>query len=116
MSSIGAVAVTANGLRAISGGEDGVLRVWNLKTGQNEQTLTGHAGWVGGVAVTLDGQRCITAGNDRTLRLWNLDTGRELGCAVLGARVTCVAVASASPLQVVAGDQAGNVYCLEWVE
>ena len=39
-----AVAVTADGARAVSGGVDGTVRVWDLATGRQQAELTGHDG------------------------------------------------------------------------
>jgi hypothetical protein len=110
------VAVTADGRRAVSGGRDRTLRLWNLDTGEAERTLIGHSGQLRAVAVTADGRRAVSGGDDRTLRLWALDTCREMGRVALDAAVYCVAVAPSTSLIVVAGDQAGNVTCLELVE
>ena len=38
-----AVAVSADGRRAVSGGDDGTVRVWDLDTGEPLHTLAGHA-------------------------------------------------------------------------
>lgn len=37
---INAVAITRDGLRAVSGGDDGMLKQWDLETGQCLNTLT----------------------------------------------------------------------------
>ena len=69
-----AVGVTPDGQRAISGGADGTLRVWDMTTGAAAQTLIGHAGGVTALAVTPDGRRAVSGGDDGMLRVWNLDT------------------------------------------
>ena len=50
-----ALAVTADGQRALSAGD--TVRVWDLRTGTPERTLEGHTGGVRALAVTADGQR-----------------------------------------------------------
>ena len=40
------MAVSADGRRAVSGGEDGTVRVWDLGSGAPLHTLTGHDGGV----------------------------------------------------------------------
>jgi len=72
-----AVAVTADGCRAISASHDQTLKVWNLVTGAEEATLRGHTDWVIAVAVTANGQRVVSASFDQTLKVWNLTTGAE---------------------------------------
>ena len=71
------VAVTADGARAVSGGEDGTVRVWDLAAGQQQATLTGHEGAVMSVAVTADGARAVSGGEDGTVRVWDLATGQQ---------------------------------------
>ncbi len=72
-----AVAMTADGRRAISASHDQTLKVWNLVTGAEEATLRGHTDWVVAVAVTANGQRVVSASFDQTLKVWNLTTGAE---------------------------------------
>ena len=71
------VAVTADGTRAVSGGDDGTVRVWDLATGQQQAALTGHDGVVESVAVTADGTRAVSGGDDGTVRVWDLATGQQ---------------------------------------
>jgi WD40 repeat protein len=111
-----ALAVTPDGQRVVSGGRDEILRFWNLETGELEWARIGHTGGVRAVAVMPDGRRVVSGGVDRTLRMWNLATGHELAHAVLDEAVLCVTISCGSPPLIVAGDKAGNVYCLEWVE
>ena len=72
-----AVAVTADGTRAVSGGYDGTVRVWDLATGQQQAELTGHHGPAMAVAVTADGTRAVSGGYDGTVRVWDLATGQQ---------------------------------------
>ena len=73
-----AVAVSVDGRRVVSAGQDGTLRVWDLDTGEPLRTLTGHHRRVVAVAVSVDGRRVVSAGQDGTLRVWDLDTGSSL--------------------------------------
>jgi WD40 repeat protein len=72
------VAVTADGKRAVSVSRDHTLKVWNLDSGREVRTLTGHTGAVMAVAVTVDGQRAVSAAGDQTLKVWDVGSGREL--------------------------------------
>jgi WD40 repeat protein len=63
-----AVAMRADGLRAISASDDGTLKLWNLVTGYEICTFAGHSDYVRGVAMTADGRLAISASFDKPLR------------------------------------------------
>ena len=71
------VAVSADGGRAVSGGDDGTVRVWDLAAGRQQAQLTGHHGAVRSVAVSADGGRAVSGGDDGTVRVWDLAAGRQ---------------------------------------
>ena len=88
-----AVAVSADGRTAVSGGDDGTVRVWDLAGTAAPRVLTGHDGHVGAVAVSADGRTAVSGGWDGTVRVWDLagtaaprvltgHTGRVFGVAV----------------------------------
>ncbi|HKS41034.1 MAG TPA: TIR domain-containing protein [Blastocatellia bacterium] len=67
------VAVTADGLRAVSG--HNTVQVWDLEKGICTAMLKGHISLVWGVAVTADGLRAISGSQDKTVRVWDLEKG-----------------------------------------
>jgi len=77
----------------VSCGEDGTVRLWDVKTAKELRRFQGHAGGALSVTFTPDGRRLLTGGRDRTIRLWNVATGQELR-RFEGHRdaVTCVVV------------------------
>lgn len=65
--------------RLLTGGDDGVARVWDTDEGKPVHELRGHGGPVRCVAVSPHGQQAITGSDaDQVLRLWDLKTGKEL--------------------------------------
>lgn len=70
-----ALAVTPDGLHAVSGATDGTLECWDLEAGKREATLTGHAAAITAVAITACGRYVVSASGDRTLRVWGLGSG-----------------------------------------
>jgi WD40 repeat protein len=52
--------------------------VWDLETGYELRTLSGHQGEVNSVALSGDGRRAVSASWDKTLKVWDLESGHEL--------------------------------------
>ena len=69
---------TPDGPRAVSASWDQTLKVWDLTSGRELRTLSGHSGWLKAVAVTPNGPRAVSASWDQTLKVWKLSSGREL--------------------------------------
>lgn len=84
--SVHAVAINPkNDEQVISGSDDKTLRLWNLKTGKCERTLTVRTDRVDAVAITPDGKHVISASSsgffdskkiEREIVIWNLETGK----------------------------------------
>ena len=72
---VSCVAVTPDGLHAVSGSHDAGLRVWDLGTGTCTATLKGHGSPVLGLAITPDGRRAVSI-STRGLLVWDLGTCR----------------------------------------
>jgi WD40 repeat protein len=68
-----AVALTADGKRAVSGSDDTTLRVWDLQGNQPPRVLEGHTASVTAVALTTDGKGAVSGSRDYTLRVWDLE-------------------------------------------
>src|SRR5208283_298636 len=61
-----------DGQRAVSASDDQTLKVWELASGRELRTLTGHTLGVNAVAVTPDGECVVSASDDHTLKVWDL--------------------------------------------
>lgn len=72
-----AVTITPDGRRIIAAVGDCLVKVWDLRTGQQVRTLEGHEDAVNDVTVSRDGRSVISASNDRTVKVWDLQTGQE---------------------------------------
>jgi WD40 repeat protein len=71
--SIEAVALSADGKRAVSGSDDGTLHVWDLEGKAPPRLLQGHTRSVRAVALDADGGRALSGSADWTLRVWDLE-------------------------------------------
>ncbi|XP_039609961.1 p21-activated protein kinase-interacting protein 1-like [Polypterus senegalus] len=61
----------------LSGGEDGLICVWNTKKWECLKTIKAHVGHVTSLAVHPSGKLALSVGTDKTLRTWNLINGRS---------------------------------------
>lgn len=57
------------------GGDDHVLRLYDVASGEVQHELEGHRDWIRAISFLPDGKRLITAGNDRRMLEWTLDDG-----------------------------------------
>jgi len=71
------VAISPDGKRAVSGGGDETISVWDLESGKELRKLAGHTDGVRSVAISPDGKRAVSGGDDKTVRVWNLKSGKE---------------------------------------
>jgi len=73
---------------ACSSSDDWTIRVWDLNTGTERFTLTGHTSIVG--LLGLSGSHLVSASADTTLRVWDPETGemKHMLAAHTGA-ITC---------------------------
>jgi hypothetical protein len=71
------VAYAPDGATLATGGDDGAVRIWDARTGQQQHQLTGHTGAVRAVAYAPDGVTLATGG-DVTIRVWNPRNGVQI--------------------------------------
>jgi WD40 repeat protein len=53
-------------------------KIWDLATGRELATLSGHGGYVTAVAFSPDGSRLLTGSTDTTVRMWQVPSGQEI--------------------------------------
>src|SRR5262249_19081826 len=78
--SIRSVAFSPDGRTALTGfWEKKILKLWDLATGKELRTFTGHAADISSVAFSPDGRTALSAGNyDQTVKQWDIATGTVL--------------------------------------
>ena len=101
-------------------GPESTLKVLNLAIGREKrmsvelggsETVLTALGSGGQTTLGPEGQRALSWSADGTLKVWDLASGCEIASLALEAGVCHAAVGSGG--YIVAGDSAGNLYCLE---
>ena len=69
-------AFSPDGLRVLSGHNDGHMRLWDRDSGRLIRRFRGHNDRTVGVAFSPDGHRALAADEDKLVRLWDLETGK----------------------------------------
>jgi WD40 repeat protein len=72
---VSVLSFSPDGRRLVSGGSDGKINIWDMETGLNLLTLSGHKSWLWQARFSPDGGRIVSCSRDRTLRIWD---GRRL--------------------------------------
>lgn len=60
------------------GGGDGVGWLWDVQSGEQIRTFTGHTDSISAVAFSEDGKFIATSSEDFSVRIWEVATGREM--------------------------------------
>lgn len=72
---IGAIhttAITDDGTTVVSGGADGLIRVWDVRAGKPITTLRGHRGAINALSIRSSGKQLFSGAEDRTVKIWDL--------------------------------------------
>ena len=67
-----AVAYSPDGGTLASGGDDGLVRLWQASTGELKAVLKGHTGRIYALAYSPDGRFLVSGSGDSSAQLWNL--------------------------------------------
>ena len=78
---------TPDGARAVSVGEDRLIRIWDLATFECTDILEGHDATIRCVAISPDGTFAATGSEDDTLQVWNLGTVEPVACYFAGSDI-----------------------------
>jgi eukaryotic-like serine/threonine-protein kinase len=91
---VSTVTATPDASRLVSGSKDGFLRVFDVETGAEIQSMrTPSFCGITTIAVLPDGRRALSGDWSGRLGLWDLETGKELHASSVDAAVVyCVAV------------------------
>jgi WD40 repeat protein len=73
-----AVAFSPNGADLAAACSDGVIRLWDVPSGDLRLAFSGHVGAVSRLAFAPDGRTLASLGSDKVINLWHLGTGQRL--------------------------------------
>jgi WD40 repeat protein len=80
------VVFSPDGSRLVSGSGENAVKVWEVTSGREVFTLSGHAAPVFSVAFSADGKRLASLDRDNQGKLWDLPADPQAGPAVLSPR------------------------------
>ncbi|XP_064458388.1 protein qui-1-like [Ornithodoros turicata] len=69
------VAISRDGSLAVTGGRNGILKVWQMSSGEPHTNLDGHSGAITCLAFAPNGLFVVSGSEDCTLRVWGLTLG-----------------------------------------
>ena len=68
------VAFSPDSQRILTASEDGIVRVWDVATGERLHDLVGHGNHVLYAAYSPDNKRIASGGRDENIRIWDAET------------------------------------------
>jgi len=74
--SVRSVTFSPDGRYILSGGDDQIIKLWMVSTGECLQTFRGHRGRISTVLFHPDRHRILSASDDQTIKIWEMATGQ----------------------------------------
>ncbi|WP_109830369.1 WD40 domain-containing protein [Reichenbachiella versicolor] len=80
-SKINEIIFTPSGKQLISCSDDNTVKIWDVESGKELKTLTGHTQQVKSIAINRDGSRIFSGGNKKEKKVifWDAKTGAKRG-------------------------------------
>lgn len=109
------LAIAADGRTLASGGPNGRVQLWDLRTGDRLAELQApRLGDVTALAFAPDGKTLLAGGDDRLIYLWNLPTGEPLREPIAGhtGKIRAIAVHPSGEFFASASDDGARLWTL----
>lgn len=103
--------MTPDGNRIVSGSGDGLINVWDIKSGRVLKTLKGHTEGILVIALTPDNSRIISGSQDNTLKVWDLENENVIASYKADGFISSCTISQDGEL-IIAGDSTGSIHFL----
>ncbi len=70
--------ISPDGKTLASGSFDKTIKLWNLETGKEIHTLTGHDYAVKSVSFSPDGKTLASGSDDNKIKVWDVEKGKKI--------------------------------------
>jgi len=75
---VGALVYAPDGKTLLSGGNDGTVRLWEVKSGREMLRVHDYYEYRNSVAFAPDGKTAASLGSDKLVHLWDMKTGKDV--------------------------------------
>ncbi|KAI1120105.1 hypothetical protein F5Y10DRAFT_290315 [Nemania abortiva] len=90
------VSFSQNGTYLVTGTDNGMIKLWDYRSGLMSQILSGHRADVYSLAFAPNGEKIVSGSGDRTVKVWDVDSSSCImefsGPSNLGRGITSVAI------------------------
>ena len=104
------LALSLDGVSLVSGGDDRMIKLWDMQTGDPFKTFIGHTSSILSVSISADSTIIASGSRDCTICLWDAQTG---GCCHVIRQhedpVTCVNFSPTNPQHFISASQDGII-------
>lgn len=99
------LAFSPDGTLLAAGKSDGMIRLWDVASGEVVREWAGHSAEVNGLAFNVDGTRLVSGSADRAINVWDPATGeRVTSLTAHGRSVKVVAFSLDGSVMITSGD------------